>query len=282
MRYSCKNSNAFDMWKSNSVNNTTFSSCCVVSLTFLIDRAGYKLIVCLDWRRCLRSLCTRAEILLSAVIHCTHRHCICWISEHKRTSSPWKESISRCRQVEHLVVESCCCVLVWLHIFQFMYFCSLDEEASRLESFEHFWTVYFSITPSWAACLQTSMTSSSHPFRPALSHNRSDTSLKCPHVVQLHTCSCFRAAAQNSCDMPFTDVSDVILSWSSSTWLKPPSALTACTTRPPPSTTPRPWWWVWPVAIATCRTRSSWATVAIATSPTSFSQVLPRRLVRLT
>lgn len=250
MKYSCRKSNACDMCISNPVNNATFSNRCVVSLTFIIDRADHKLIVCLDWRKC---------------THLTHQ-----------------EFTSRCCQVEHCVVQSCCCVLVWLHIFQFVYFCSLDEEASHSESFKHVWTVCFSITPSWAVCLQTSMTSSSHPFRPALSHNRSDTSLKCPHVVQLHTCSCFRAAAQyscNSCDISF---SDVIPSWSSSTWLKPPSALTACTTRPPPSTTPRPWWWVWPVAIATCRNRSSWATVAMATSPTSFSQVLLRCLVWLT
>lgn len=63
-------------------------------------------------------------------------------------------------------------------------------------------------------------------------------------------------------------------SWSSSTWSRRPSAPTACTTRPPPSTTRRPSWWIWRVATATCQTRSSWATVTMATSPTSSSQVL--------
>lgn len=71
-----------------------------------------------------------------------------------------------------------------------------------------------------------------------------------------------------------------IASWSSSTWWRPPSALTACTTRTPPSITPRLLWWVW-LATATLRTRSSLDTVAMATSPTSFSQVLFWHFTRL-
>lgn len=61
--------------------------------------------------------------------------------------------------------------------------------------------------------------------------------LKCLRLAALHLLlgNCYTAAAAAVVMCP----SVMIASWSSSTWSKPPSALTACTTRPPPSTTPR-------------------------------------------
>lgn len=67
-------------------------------------------------------------------------------------------------------------------------------------------TLCFSTTPYWAACLQTSTTSSSHPSRPVLCRSRSGKSPRCVPAVTR------RSAPQQR----FSS-SVVIDSWSSST-----------------------------------------------------------------
>lgn len=120
-----------------------------------------------------------------------------------------------------------------------------------------------SITPWWAVCLQTSMTSTCHPFKPVLFHNR----YRCFNLIQRDDIK-LKYEMVTAAFLP-----PVFTSWSNSTWLRPPSVLTACTARRLPWTTPRHLWWVW-LATATFRTPSRQAAAAMATSPTSFSQVL--------
>ena len=95
-----------------------------------------------------------------------------------------------------LLFKSCCCfdcVFFILHLFCV----TCTTSAAWLKNSHSWWSAlgfFFwflvslikqiwpvcccSITPYWAACLQTSTTSSCRPFRPALSRSRSDKSLR--------------------------------------------------------------------------------------------------------
>lgn len=100
---------------------------------------------------------------------------------------------------------TCWCALTLFYLQTFAYkcnFCSLVEKCSPQGAHKEFFFFSYlrvneqvlsvpscSITPYWAACLQTSTTSSSRPFRPALSLNRYNHRLCCPCFCLLSFCS---------------------------------------------------------------------------------------------